>query len=205
MVRDPARRAARAPALPAVLAPLDFHSGNGRETSYSAARERFEALLRDAVRSHTVADFRVGALLSGGLDSSTIAALLAAKAGASSRPSLSERDGDRRLCELPYAEAVARAHGLVNHQAASTRTGPAPRAAAIRALEEPPLAPAALAQYRTFQLCAEHGVTVVLDWPGRRRGPGGYPTTSAAAGGTACGRAAARDARRDGAIGGAKA
>jgi asparagine synthase (glutamine-hydrolysing) len=156
----------------------DFHAGgNGGETSYGSARERFEALLRDAVRSHAVADVGVGALLSGGLDSSTIAALLAREVGPGFPTfSFGVRDGDPRLCELPYAEAVARAHGLVNHQAGLDADWVRRHApAAIRALEEPPLALAALAQYRTFQLCREHGVTVVLDGQAADEVLGGYP------------------------------
>jgi asparagine synthase (glutamine-hydrolysing) len=47
--------------------------------------------------------------------------------------------------------------------------------AVIRALEEPPLALPALAQYRIFQLCREHGATVVLDGQGADEVLGGYP------------------------------
>jgi asparagine synthase (glutamine-hydrolysing) len=36
----------------------------------------------------------------------------------------------------------------------------------VRALEEPPLSLAAVAQYRVFQLCRDHGATVVLDGQG---------------------------------------
>ena len=48
-------------------------------------------------------------------------------------------------------------------------------AAAVAALDEPPLALPALAQYRTFQLCREHGATVVLDGQGADEVLGGYP------------------------------
>src|SRR5262249_43972643 len=45
----------------------------------------------------------------------------------------------------------------------------------IRALEEPPLALPALAQYRVFELCREHGATVVLDGEGSDEILAGYP------------------------------
>src|SRR5258708_2252408 len=41
-------------------------------------------------------------------------------------------------------------------------------------LEEPPLAMPALAQYRVFLLCAEHGATVVLDGQGSDEITAGY-------------------------------
>src|SRR5260370_36591960 len=41
-------------------------------------------------------------------------------------------------------------------------------------LEEPPLAMPALAQYRVFQLCAQHGATVVLDGQGSDEITAGY-------------------------------
>jgi asparagine synthase (glutamine-hydrolysing) len=143
---------------------------------YAAARERFGTVFRDAVRRHAVADVTVGALLSGGLDSSSVAATLASVSG-SHHPTFSFGDGmDPRLDERPYAEAVARAHGLANHQAGMDADWVrAHGAAAIAALEEPPLAPAALAQYRTFQLCRAHGATVVLDGQGADEVLGGYP------------------------------
>jgi asparagine synthase (glutamine-hydrolysing) len=144
---------------------------------YRAAGERFADLLRDAVRTHAVADVPVGALLSGGLDSSSLAATLAAVSGAH-HPTFSFgiRGAAGGLDELPYAEAVARAHGLANHQAGMdgawvARRGPA----AIAAMDEPPLALPALAQYRTFELCREHGATVVLDGQGADEVLGGYP------------------------------
>jgi asparagine synthase (glutamine-hydrolysing) len=177
------------PLTAAVAAPVfrpywtlaDFHAGaDAAAPDYAAARERFGSLLRGAVRSHTVADVRAGSLLSGGLDSSALAALLAPAARADGREwptfSFGVRDGDPRLCELPYAEAVARAYGLPNHQAGFDAQWVRRHAAeVIRALEEPPLALPALAQYRTFQLCREHGVTVVLDGQGADEVLGGYP------------------------------
>src|SRR5205085_5291479 len=47
---------------------------------------------------------------------------------------------------------------------------------AIRALEEPPLASAAIAQYRVFQLVREHDTTVVLDGEGSDEIFAGYPS-----------------------------
>ena len=100
----------------------DFHAPAGTaEPGYAAALERFGGLLRDAVSSHTVADVRAGSLLSGGLDSSAVTALLGPAARAEGREwptfSFGVRGAEARLDELPYAEAVARAHGLENHQA----------------------------------------------------------------------------------------
>jgi len=45
----------------------------------------------------------------------------------------------------------------------------------VRAIEEPPLALPALAQYRVFQLCAERGTTVVFDGQAADEVLGGYP------------------------------
>ncbi len=72
-------------------------------------------LLEEAVRLRMVADVPVGAFLSGGIDSSTIVALMAAR---SSRPirtfSIGFPSGD--TSELEYAREVARRFGTEHHE-----------------------------------------------------------------------------------------
>lgn len=74
--------------------------------SDSDAVDAFESLLSDAVRIRTVADVPLGALLSGGVDSSTIVALMQ-RGGDHLTRTFSVGFSDPRYDEAPYARAVA--------------------------------------------------------------------------------------------------
>jgi asparagine synthase (glutamine-hydrolysing) len=83
-------------------------------TSPEAMVEELDALLARAVSSHMVADVPVGAFLSGGIDSSTVVALMA---GSSSRPIHTFSIGVREqgFDERPYAAMVAEKYGTSHH------------------------------------------------------------------------------------------
>ena len=75
--------------------------------SREAAVEAVEAKLREAVRSHLVSDVPVGLFLSGGTDSSLVAAF--AREAEQKIQAFSIGFAEAKYNELPYAEAVSRA------------------------------------------------------------------------------------------------
>ncbi len=145
--------------------------------SYDEAISRVEGMLTRAVASHRHADVKVGALLSGGLDSSTLVGL-AHRNGAPDLPtySLGYRDAAPRFCEMPFVDAMTRRDRIENHETTFDAAWIADNTDRILwTLEEPPLAMPAFAQYRMFEFCAEHGATVILDGQGADEIAGGYP------------------------------
>jgi asparagine synthase (glutamine-hydrolysing) len=146
------------------------------ELSYERALERIEDMLARAVALQRQADVKVGALLSGGLDSSTLVAL-AHRDGGPNLPtySLGYREAAPRFCELKYVDAMTRRDRIENHETTFDAAWIADNTDRILwTLEEPPLAMPAFAQYRLFELCAQHGATVVLDGQGSDEITGGY-------------------------------
>jgi asparagine synthase (glutamine-hydrolysing) len=159
----------------------DFQCPDPRRPAhaYADARRLLGASMAEAVASHDVADVTVGSLLSGGLDSSLVTSLLAARSRSRDRAcptfSFGLRDSPESS-ELGYVETLVRRSGLVNHETgldARWILENAPRV--VRSMEEPPLGLAPLAQYRIFQLCREHDTTVVLDGQGADEILAGYP------------------------------
>jgi asparagine synthase (glutamine-hydrolysing) len=130
-----------------------------------AAAEALRALLHDAVRIHLRADVPLGAHLSGGLDSSFLAARAARElpsalqvfTGAFDVPGFDER---------VHARSVAREIGAVAHEHVVT---PAELEdalpAAVRAMDEPAAGPGLLPQWLVAREAARH-VKVVLGGQG---------------------------------------
>ncbi len=80
-----------------------------------AIEEGLHELLRDTVRMHMLSDVRVGSFLSGGIDSSTITAMLAGES-AEPVPTFSIGVKEMDFNELPYARTVADTYGTEHHE-----------------------------------------------------------------------------------------
>jgi asparagine synthase (glutamine-hydrolysing) len=97
---------------------LHTRSAHDRSGSLSGERnpvERFRELLEESVRLRLMSDVPLGMFLSGGIDSSAIAALMARLID---RPlqTFSVAFKDRAFNELEYAREVAQAIGAVSHE-----------------------------------------------------------------------------------------
>lgn len=141
------------------------------------AAERFAALLTDAVRLRLRSDVRVGAALSGGMDSSALVGV-AGRLGARLRTfSAVYRDGDP-MDERRYIAAVVAHNGVENFQIAPeaelARAGPEGFAAFIAHHDEPVGGSSVWAQRCVFGLAAAHGVRVVLSGQGADESLTGY-------------------------------
>ena len=77
--------------------------------------DELDALLFDTVRMHLLSDVRVGAFLSGGINSSLISAMTA-KASSEVIPAFSIGVKDEGFDELPYARQVVARYGMEAHE-----------------------------------------------------------------------------------------
>src|SRR5260370_24454393 len=81
------------------------HNGQRSEESYA---EQLDALLRECVKMHLISDVPFGAFLSGGLDSSTIVALMSQFLNEPVKTySVGFEGQGQEFSELPYARMVA--------------------------------------------------------------------------------------------------
>ncbi|HEV7372487.1 N-acetylglutaminylglutamine amidotransferase [Arenibaculum sp.] len=132
--------------------------------------------LRKAVERRLVADVPVGVLLSGGLDSSLIVALLA-EAGQSGLQTFSigfETVGDEAGDEFRYSDVIAREFGTEHHKlfVDSSQTLPALEGC-VRAMSEPMVSHDAIGFYLLSREVSKH-VRVVQSGQGADEVFGGY-------------------------------
>jgi len=92
----------------------------GRKKTESHYRQTYRELLEEAVRSHLMSDVPVGVFLSGGVDSSAVAALMT-QIRRSPIETFSVGYAEQGSSELPYARAVARHLHSIHHEVLLSR------------------------------------------------------------------------------------
>ena len=148
-----------------------------RDENSAELAEELRARLRDSVRAHLIADVPVGVLLSGGVDSSLLAALAAQESGEGVH-TFSIGFEERSFDELDDARSVASLYGT-RHEELTLRPDAAlllPRLA--ETFDEPFADSSALPTYLVSELAARH-VKVALSGEGGDELFGGYYTYAA--------------------------
>lgn len=121
-----------------------------RRIGLAEAANELRRLMSRAVERQLVADVPVGAFLSGGLDSSTIVALMRRHSSAAIK-TFAVRFGDD-INELPYARAVAQRYGTDHHELDLGRPNVAEMFLRMTEVYDEPFADTS--HIPTFQLCA---------------------------------------------------
>jgi asparagine synthase (glutamine-hydrolysing) len=136
--------------------------------------EELRSRLRDSVRAHLLADVPVGVLLSGGIDSSALAALAAQESGEPVR-TFSIGFEERSFNELADARLVAERYGTRHRELVLRPDAALLLPALADAFDEPFADSSALPTYLVSQLAAED-VKVALSGEGGDELFGGYYT-----------------------------
>ena len=141
--------------------------------SEADAVEHFRVLLQEAVNIRLMSEVPLGALLSGGLDSGTLVALVQAGLDQPVKTvsigfEVAAYDEARRAAEL------ARFIGTEHHTLHFAATGFDDYPQIVRHLEAPQCSATAAPIYRLYQACRAAGLTVVLTGEGADELLGGY-------------------------------
>jgi asparagine synthase (glutamine-hydrolysing) len=151
---------------------LDFQIDTFHTEEYF--KHQLLRLLEDAVRIQLRADVPVGAHLSGGLDSSTVASLAASLLDSPVHTFTGGFKEDPRYNETHYARMIADAHGTLHHETypeAQDFVDTLPRL--IYHMDEPAAGPGLFPQYFVSKLASQN-VKVVLGGQGGDEIFGGY-------------------------------
>jgi asparagine synthase (glutamine-hydrolysing) len=142
--------------------------------SLSEQCERLVELLDDSLRLRLRSDVPLGVLLSGGVDSSAVTALLARSVGRIKTFSIGY-DAGKDYNELSYASSIAKRFGTEHHELIlEPRSFEAFIPKFVYHMDEPVTEGAAISLYFISELTARH-VKVVLSGEGADELFGGYP------------------------------
>jgi asparagine synthase (glutamine-hydrolysing) len=143
---------------------------------YGDAVERLRELLTDSIRLRLRSDVPVGTSLSGGVDSSAVVLLSGHIAGDHRRHAFTARFPGFARDEWPFADAVARAAGVLEHHAVEpTGAGLLAEVDRLVSFQEEPFGSTSIyAQWCVMRAAHEAGVTVLLDGQGADELFGGY-------------------------------
>jgi asparagine synthase (glutamine-hydrolysing) len=148
-----------------------------RRESAEVLAEELRQRLQESVKAHLLADVPVGVLLSGGVDSSVLAAL-ASQACPQRVSTFSIGFKERSFNELELARQVARRYGTNHHELVVSPQISELLPKLVNAFDEPFADSSAVPTYLVSQLAAQH-VKVVLSGEGGDELFGGYETYAA--------------------------
>ena len=151
-----------------------WRAGEVREGGIDELAAELRDVLRDSVRAHLVADVPVGVLLSGGVDSSALAALAAAES-ASRCSTFSIGFEESGFDELEPARLVAERYGTDHHELVVRPDAVELLPKLVEAFDEPFADSSALPTYLVSELAAGE-VKVALSGEGGDELFGGYYT-----------------------------
>lgn len=142
----------------------DIPKPHGDENRETTCQDELMSKVEEAVRIQLVSDVPLGAFLSGGVDSSTIVALMAR---VMNRPvkTFSIGFADKRYDELSYAGAVAKHLGTEHHELVVTPASMSLIDTIISSFDEPFGDSSAIPTFHVAKLASEH-VKVVLTGDG---------------------------------------
>jgi asparagine synthase (glutamine-hydrolysing) len=156
------------------IVPNENYGGDERQ-----AIAKCDLLLRDAVRLQMIADVPVGVFLSGGLDSSIIAALMRANTASditafTIKFAAEDQRFEKMVDDGFYARQVAQQFGLRYHEIEIHPDIETLLPKLIWHLDEPLADPAAINTYLISKAAREHGIVVLLNGMGGDEIFGGY-------------------------------
>jgi asparagine synthase (glutamine-hydrolysing) len=155
---------------------LQFDPAGTGSMSDEAYVEEFKARLEDAVRRRLVSDVPLGAFLSGGIDSSSVVAMMTAARPPSEVKTFTIGFGERSFDESEHARRVAAHFGTDHHEEVFTSRTMVDLLPTIVDVLDEPFADASILPTYLLSRYTRQFVTVALGGDGADELLAGYPT-----------------------------